>query len=157
VQDKLLQQEIVKLDGSYKISAFCVVGQAYTSDENIYEAGGLRAAHILNNADSSGALTLYVSGSSVSAAGAALSITLKSDALDANSGTFKLESHYSETINAVGASNSAFHFAAASSSGQSPWQDILMALSKATPGRMWLSSAPRHLAPPTEQTRGTAF
>ena len=66
VQSELLQRKTVDGDGSYDISSFDIAGQTFNSDEEIFEAGGLRAAVALDNVDGSGALTLYVPGASVS-------------------------------------------------------------------------------------------
>ena len=99
----LYQERTVNADRSYDVMFGQVVGQAYSSYENIYDAAGVRFAQSQDLA-ASGNLTLYLGGVTVSASAASDTVALGAD-------VFNLDPHASETINAGGTTGDTFAFA----------------------------------------------
>ena len=97
----LVSRKDVLADGSYAISSATAVPGAVS--ESLYDPGGARTATALDNADSSGALTLFAGGETTRAAVGSLGLTVGGD-------VFSLNPHALETIDATGFGGETFSF-----------------------------------------------
>ncbi len=103
-QGELTVEKSVNADGSYDIADFNILGQSYTSYENVYNSSGGHVAYAVDNSNGTGTLTLYGNGGAVSVGSGQLSVTAGADA-------FALNAHATETITATGTTGDTFAFA----------------------------------------------